>query len=395
MIALVDLDAFFAQIEQLENPQYRGKPVIIGGRPGGRGVVATASYEARTFGVHSAMPTNTAYRLCPDGIFLRGDMAKYSDYSRRIFEALHDVTPVVEKASVDEFYLDLSGMEKLSGSAKEIGTRCKAVIKEATGLTCSIGIGPNRLIAKLASEYRKPDGLTVVSKNQINRFLDALPLKAMRGIGPKTLKRIAKLNVETIGQLRERYTLEALKQAVGERTGSTLYHQARGSYPERAATHKPQHSISKETTFSEDISDPQQLKQVMQKLAFNVARSLRKKGKKGGVVNIRVCLGDFSTYTRQQKLTRATDSDAEIARFGWELFKQNDYVGKALRLIGIGVVVADELPAMEESENIQIDLFAQNGVKETDDVKSDGVVTTAMDEILDKFGEGSIRRGGR
>ena len=297
LVALVDLDAFFAQIEQYENPQYRGQPVIVGGKPGGRGVVATASYEARTFGVHSAMPTNTAYRLCPDGIYLHGDMAKYADYSRLIYQALHNITPVVEQASIDEFYLDLSGMERLIGKPRELGLHCKALIKETTGLTCSIGIGPNRLIAKLASEYRKPDGLTIVNQNQVNEFLDPLPLKALRGVGPKTLKRIAKLNVETIGQLRQRYSLEELQQAVGESTGSNLYHQARGSYPARVGTYQSQKSVSKETTFNEDISDPQQLKQTMQKLAFSVARSLRKKGYRGNVVNIRVRLADFTTFT--------------------------------------------------------------------------------------------------
>ena len=395
LVALVDLDAFFAQIEQYENPQYRGQPIIIGGQPGGRGVVATASYEARTFGVHSAMPTNTAYRLCPDGIFLRGDMAKYADYSKRIFEALHNVTPVVEQASIDEFYLDLSGMEQLVGGSRELGLRCKALILEATGLTCSIGIGPNRLIAKLASDYRKPDGLTIVNQSQVNEFLDPLPLKALRGVGPKTLKRIAKLKVETIGQLRQRYSLDELQQAVGESTGNNLYHQARGSYPARVSTHKAQKSVSKETTFNEDISDPQRLKHTLQKLAFNVARSLRKKGHRGNVVNIRVRLADFTTFTRQRKLERATDSDVEIARIGWELFEENGYVGQSLRLIGIGVVVGDDASSKNEAEQVQFDLFTPvSKVEEEDDGKSESEVTSTIDKILDKFGEDSIRRGG-
>ena len=395
LVALVDLDAFFAQIEQYENPQYRGCPVIIGGRPGGRGVVSTASYEARTFGIHSAMPINTAHRLCPDGIFLRGDMARYTDYSRRIYEALYNITPVVEQASIDEFYLDLSGMERLVRRSRELGERCKAVIKEATGLTSSVGIGPNRLIAKLASEYRKPDGLTIVSQNQINEFLDPLPLKALRGVGPKTLKRIAKLRVDNIGQLRQRYSLEGLWQAVGERTGSNLYHQARGSYPARAATYKAQKSISKETTFDEDVSDPQRLKQMLQKLAFNVARSLRKKGYRGNVVNIRVRLADFTTFTRQRKLDRATDIDVEIARIGWALFEQHGYVGQSLRLIGIGVVVGDDAVLNSDPEPVQFDLFAPApAAAKEDDGKRESEVTTTMDEILDKFGEDSIWRGG-
>ena len=394
LIALIDLDAFFAQIEQYETPEYRGQPVIIGGKPGGRGVVSTASYEARIFGVHSAMPINMAHRLCPDGIYLRSDMAKYTEYSKRICEVLYNITPVVDQASVDEFYLDLSGMERLAGTPRELGLRCKELIKEQIGLTCSIGIGPNRLIAKLASEYRKPDGLTIVNSGQVQQFLDPLPLKALRGVGKKTLARIAKLNVTTVGQLRQRYTLIELQQAVGEQTGGSLYHQARGNYQARRVSHKSRKSISKETTFSADVSDQQQLKKTMQRLAFNVARSLRKKEFRGDVITIRVRLADFTTSTRQRKLSEPIDSDVDIARIGWELFELNGYKDKSLRLIGIGVVIADEKNTNDESEKTQMDLFSVPGMESKGAENEGDEVVTAIDEILNKFGEDSIRRGG-
>ena len=386
MIALIDMDAFFAQIEQYEHPEYRGLPVIIGGQPGGRGVVATASYEARCFGIHSAMPTNTAHRLCPDGIFLQGNMTCYADYSQRIYQALQAVSPVVVQASIDEFYLDLSGLQRLWGTPRQIGLRCKQVIKEASGLSCSVGIGPNRLIAKLASEYKKPDGLTVVTQQQVLAFLDPMPLKNLRGIGNKTLPRLQQLQVNNLGELRRRYTLEQLHQCLGRHLGDTLYYQSRGIYPDRLQPKASHSSISKETTFATDTDDPQQLRQVMQQLAFEVARTLRKQAKKGAVVRIRVRLADFTTTTRQQRLHHITDSDLEILRIGWALFQQHGYIGQRVRLIGIGVEIGQQPPPQQ-----QLDLFAPTTTAHSS--PNHNVITHVVDQILDRFGEHAIHRG--
>ena len=387
VVALIDLDAFFAQVEQYEHPEYRGKPIIIGGQPGGRGVVSTASYEARRFGIHSAMPTNTAYRLCPEGIFLKGNMPLYQDYSHRIYQALHDISPVVVQASIDEFYLDLSGLKGLFGTPRQIGMLGKEAIKKATGLTCSVGIGPNRLIAKLASEYEKPDGLTVVAPKQVLSFLDPMPLKNLRGVGKKTLPRLKKLHVNTLGELRQRYSLEQLHHLVGNHLGDSLYYQSRGIYPDREKRTPSRQSISKETTFGVDVDDPVQLKQVIHHLAFQVARTLRKQGEKAVTVRIRVRLSDFKTYTRQQKLSSTTVSDLVIARIGWSLFEKNGYMDKKIRLIGIGVEVGEDTPAIAK----QLDLFEiQDTTNQQDDIK----VTSALDQILDRFGEEAIRRGG-
>lgn len=392
IIALIDLDAFFAQIEQFENPEYRNKPIIIGGRPGGRGVVATASYEARKFGIHSAMPSTRAHQLCPDGIFVHGNMEKYRDYSQRIFDALHDVSPEVEQASIDEFYVDLSGLEQLIGNAKTLGQRCKQIIKQKTGLTCSVGIGPNRLIAKLASEYRKPDGLTVVAPSKVNEFLDPMPIKNLRGVGPKTLKHIEKLHVKSIGELRTRYSLEQLQKQVGNGLGKNLYYQSRGQYPERSSDHVTQHSISKETTFETDISDPDKLKQIINKLAFTLARSLRKQQQHTSTVAIKVRLADFTTYTRQATLSQPTDSDRDIAKTSWVLFEKHQFSNKPLRLIGVGVNIDHE---EMNTDTTQLNLFTEQAPSEDQPTPQpkDKKVTTSIDSILDKFGEQAIRRG--
>ncbi len=386
--ALIDLDAFFAQVEQLDHPEYRGLPIIIGGQPGGRGVVATASYEARRYGVHSAMPTNTAHKLCPDAIFVRGNMRRYAELSKRIYEVLQQISPEVEQASIDEFYIDLSGLEGLWGTPRQMGERCKQVILEATGLTSSVGIGPNRLIAKLASEYRKPDGLTVVGPDQVYPFLDPMPLKNLRGIGKKTLPRLAKLQVETLGELRRRYTLEQLQKAVGTGVAETLYYQSRGISRQRRRHHSRQ-SISKETTFEHDISAPQRLKKVLHNLAFEVARSLRKHEKRGHVVRIRVRLSDFSTFTRQRQLSHPTASDLEIARVGWELFKEHGYIGKEIRLLGIGVTLGVDEP----EQPAQLDLFDSTADERPTQADEGEQVTQVVDAILDRFGEDAIKRG--
>ena len=198
LIAHVDLDAFFASCEQRDNPEYRGKPLIVGALPGGRGVVAACSYEAREFGLHSAMPISQAYKRCPDGIYVRPDMRKYREESRRIMGLLDSITPIVEKASIDEAYLDISGLEKVTGTPAEIGQQIRDKIYRETGLTASVGIGPNRLIAKLGSEACKPDGLKVVPASEVEDFLAPMPVSNLRGMGKQTLKKADKLGVRKV-----------------------------------------------------------------------------------------------------------------------------------------------------------------------------------------------------
>ena len=214
-IAHVDLDAFFASCEQREHPEYKGRPVVVGALPGHRGVVAAASYEARRFGIRSAMPISEAWRRCPDAVFLRPDMDKYRRVSRQVFQVLETMTPAVESASIDEAYLDVTGFEKLVGPPETIGREIKHRIFAETGLTASVGIGPNRLIAKLGSEYHKPDGLTVVSEKQVLDFLAPMPVSNLRGLGRQTQKVFTRLGISTVAQLRA-VPLPLLQQELGE-----------------------------------------------------------------------------------------------------------------------------------------------------------------------------------
>ena len=216
------MDAFFAAVEQRDRPECRGRPVVVGARPGRRGVVSTCSYEARVFGIRSAMPISEAYRRCPDAIYLKPDMPRYAEASRQVLEVLESVSPVVEPVSVDEAYLDISGLARLYGPPRSIAGLVKERIWQRTGLSCSVGVGPNRLIAKLASEHDKPDGLIVVAAEEIETFLDPMPLSNLRGVGPRTLKTVQHLGIKNVRQLRT-MPLDLLSSYFGETLGCRIY----------------------------------------------------------------------------------------------------------------------------------------------------------------------------
>ena len=270
LIMHVDLDAFFAAVEQRDNPQWRGLPLVVGAAPGGRGVVATCSYEARRYGVHSAMPIATATRrLPPETVYVRPRMDRYADVSRRIMAVLTTISPVVEKVSIDEAYLDVSGLMRLVGPPESIGRQTKAKIREAVGLTASVGIGPNRLIAELASDAGKPDGLTVVPQEAIHAFLDPMPLSVLRGVGAKTTARLQRLGLKTVGDVRG-LSLEALRRHLGARAGTEVHLQAQGIADDRVYPANERKSIPKETTFSEDVIDPAVLQDTLRWAAQEV-----------------------------------------------------------------------------------------------------------------------------
>ncbi|MEW8044567.1 MAG: DNA polymerase IV [Candidatus Sedimenticola endophacoides] len=307
----LDMDAFFAAVEQRDHPEYRGRPLVVGARPGGRGVVSTCSYEARRYGIRSAMPISEACRRCPDAIYLRPDMARYTEASRRVMAVLDEVSPLVEQVSVDEAYLDISGLERLFGSPARIGRLTKRKVFEAVGLTCSVGIGPNRLIAKLASDYRKPDGITLVAPDAVQAFLDPMPVANLRGVGPATLGLLQRLGIRTVAQLRA-LPLELLQAHLGERGGSHLHAQARGRGSDRIEAAGQRQSVSKETTFGQDVTDIQVLKNCLRQLASDVGHTLRREGLWGRVATFKVRLPGFETHTRQRLLGEAVDSDVAI-----------------------------------------------------------------------------------
>ncbi len=379
-IAHVDLDAFFASCEQRDEPAYRGRPVVVGALPGGRGVVAAASYEAREYGIHSAMPIAEAYRRCPDAVYVRPDHDKYQRESRRIFALLKDITPRVEAASIDEAYLDVSGLERLVGPPEKIGQDIKQKILDATGLTASVGIGPNRLIAKLGSEHRKPDGLTVVAPDDVADFLAPMPVSNLRGVGRKTLPHFERLHIHTVAELRAA-SMATLEEEFGPSTAAKFLRQAHGIASDEVVTDRQRKSISKERTFEHDLTDDRQLKDRLQELSAGVARIARREGLAGRVVTLKIRFAGFETHTRQRKLPGATWDERVLLDTGWSLYRRGDLPKKSVRLIGIGL--SDWSKASPQD-----DLFAQT----VDDNPDDRLLET-IDAVNARFGGGKLRLG--
>jgi DNA polymerase IV len=376
-----DLDAFYASVEQRDHSEYRDRPVVVGALPGHRGVVAAANYRARAFGIHSAMPIAEAYRRCPDAVFLRPDMARYARVSREIFRILETVTPVVEPVSVDEAFLDLTGLEKLFGPPEAIGLEIKRRILENTGLTVSVGIGPNRLIAKLGSEHRKPDGLTVVHPEQVLDFLAPLPVASLRGLGPKTQKVFFHLGIGTVAQLRT-IPLRYLEEQLGKTAASSFHAQALGIASAEVVSGRGRKSISKETTFEEDIENPEVLHDVLRRLAAEVAATARRENLAGSVVTLKIRFSGFETHSRQHKLSGSTHDERVILREAWELFLHSKLPRKPVRLIGVGI------SDWQETESVQAGLFEQPEKRE-----KDNRLLQTLDRASDRFGKGVLQLG--
>ncbi len=317
-IAHMDLDAFFASCEQRDHPEYRDRPVVVGALPGHRGVVAAASYAARKYGIRSAMPIAEAHRRCPDAVFLRPDLEKYRRASQQVFRILDTITPTVEAASIDEAYLDVSGLEKLLGPPEAIGREIKRRILEQTELTASVGIGPNRLIAKLGSEHRKPDGLTVVPRSRVADFLAPMPVSNLRGLGRQTQKIFTRLGIRTVQQLRA-VPLAVLEAELGKKAAASFQRQAFGIASDQVVAGRCRKSISKETTFEVDIRDRDVLHDTLLGLAADVARTARREGLAGSVVALKIRFAGFETHTRQHKLAAATNDERQILRTAWRL----------------------------------------------------------------------------
>ena len=377
----MDLDAFFASCEQLEHPEYRALPVVVGARPGHRGVVAAASYEARRFGIHSAMPISEAFRRCPDAVFLRPDMEKYRRHSQQVFQILETLAPVVEAASIDEAYLDVSGLEKLLGTPEAIGREIKQRIHTGTGLTASVGIGPNRLIAKLGSEYHKPDGLTVVSPEQVLDFLAPMPVSNLRGLGRQTQKIFSRLGIRTVEQLRA-IPLSRLEQHLGIKAAASFHRQALGIASDQILPGQRRKSISKETTFEADIRDNTVLHDALRGLAADVARTARREGLSGSVVTLKIRFEGFETCTRQFKRTTPTCDEREMLKTAWRLFLDGKLPNKPVRLIGIGI------SGWEEHQPAQTDLFDQP--EQQEDNKR---LLKTIDAVTEKFGKTLLQVG--
>jgi DNA polymerase-4 len=327
----LDLDAFFCSVEELLDPSLGGTAFAVGGRAEARGVLSTASYEARKFGVRSAMPTAQALRLCPHLKLLPGNRKIYSEYSRQVMGLLADVTPIIEQISIDEAFLDLTGDPRPGG---EIAARLKARIREATGLPSSFGVATNKLVAKIATNVGKPDGLVVVPPGEEAAFLAPLPLDQLWGVGPKTREALTGLGLKTIGDLA-RWPEADLVRRFGE-WGRGLARHAKGLDDRPVETEVAAKQISSETTFARDVTDGEALRRKFLELSEEVAANLRRDGVVARTVKIKVRWPPFETLTRQTTLPQPTDLDNDIYEAAWTLFNKVWTPGKRVRLIGVG-----------------------------------------------------------
>jgi nucleotidyltransferase/DNA polymerase involved in DNA repair len=381
VIVHIDMDAFFAAVEVRDNPHLKGKPVIIGADPKkgrGRGVVSTCSYEARKFGIHSAMPISQAYRLCPQGIYLPPNGRKYRLASQQILKILNDFTPDVEPISIDEAFLDMTGCIHFYGSAIEAARRIKNRIKEDVNLTASIGIAPNKMTAKIASDLGKPDGLLEVREENLQRFLSILPVERLWGVGEKTKSSLNKLGIYKIGDLAV-HSEEVLVKLLGEH-GRHLHFLANGVDERPVYLTEDVKSVSHEHTFDEDTSDRDEVNLVLAQLTEKVSRRLRKNDLKGRVLSVKIRTKGFHTFLRSYTFMEHQHLFEPIYQKAKEIFYQFYREGMKIRLIGVRLADFHQSYAQET-------LFPhpQNEKREK--------VSKAMDLIKDKFGETSISMG--
>ena len=384
VILHVDMDAFYASIEQLDEPAFRGRPVIVGADPKqglGRGVVAACSYEARKFGVRSALPIGRAWKLCPTGVYVRPRMDRYVEVSHEVMEVLRRFTNLVEPLSIDEAFLDVTGSTTLFGAPVQIARAVKKQIREATGLTASAGVAPNKFLAKIASDLKKPDGLVVVEPGEVESFLRDLPISRLWGVGPKTEERLHELGLLTIGAVRAR-KLEDLSASLGSNLSAHLHQLALGHDDRPVVPNWEPKSVSNETTFEEDTRDRELLVKTIRKLAESVGRRLRRENYRARKVTLKIRFEPFETHTRQVSVKRPIDTDEEIIRLALGLFDHFS-LERRVRLIGVGtgeIVRPGDGPT-------QLGLF--------DGSAKDGVISRTVDAIRERFGDDLIQRGGR
>ncbi len=347
VILHLDMDAFFAAIEQRERPELRGKPVLIG-RPGPRGVVATCSYEARRYGVHSAMPSVTAARLCPDAVWVQPRHRFYAEVSRRIFgEIVARHVPVLEQVSVDEAYGDLTGLAADLAEGAEIAARIREEIRRRERLTASAGIAPCRFLAKIASDLDKPDGLTVLSRERFLAVVGPMPVQVIPGVGPKLARRLGGLGVRTVEELA-RVPFARLRRELGLRTALFLAARARGEDDTPVGAPHERKQVSEERTYRDDLRDPGEIERELLARAEGVAAALRRRGLVARTVVLKVRDGTFRTVTRSRTLDEPTDLARHLYEAGRDLLRERvDLAGRGVRLLGLGakdLLRREELP---------------------------------------------------
>ena len=372
----IDMDAFFASVEQLDNPELKGKPLIVGGQSC-RGVVSTCSYEARKFGVHSAMPMVEARRLCPHAEFLPGRMWRYEEVSREVMRIFHEEAPLVEQLSIDEAFLDVSGMERLCKDVRNVGWRIKERIKNEIGLTCSVGLAPNKFLAKMASDMQKPDGFTVITHEEARSFIAPLPVTKIFGIGGAARKMLAQFGIATIGQLAN--ADRSILQKVFGKNADKVQHLAMGLDDRPVIPETAPKSIGRETTFEKDLYTFEDCKAAILELSGQTGFRLRNKGYSGRTVTLKVKFKDFKIITRSISSEGDISCDEEIFSLAVKLLKDVAYEN-GVRLLGVTVSNLQDGSCGSLCFDENTKLLQRNA---------------AVDNLKKRFGENIIARGGK
>ncbi|QDT80438.1 DNA polymerase IV [Gimesia maris] len=378
----VDMDAFYASIEERDHPELQGQPIIVGGRAEHRGVVSAANYPARKFGVHSAMPMKTARQLCPQAHFFPVRMSDYAEVSQSLQKIFRKYTPLVEPLSLDEAFLDVSGSQLLFGNGREIAASIKQEVRHSLQLIASVGVAPNKFLAKIASDADKPDGLVVVEPDKIQEFLDPLPVSRVWGIGKMATQRFNRLGIQTISQVR---VLEPkiLTELFGEQ-GLHLWNLSQGLDERAVIPERQAKSISRETTFSSDVNDLEILRIILMDLVEDVSRRLRKNKLRGKTIQLKIRYDDFSTFTRSITVSQPTDLTREIEQSALLMLDQKlPERPLSIRLIGVGVT------GFQSGSHHQKSLFDE------EDQQKFSRLDQVKDQIASRFGSNSIIRGNR
>ncbi|MCE5259530.1 MAG: DNA polymerase IV [Chloroflexi bacterium] len=373
----VDLDAFFASVEELLDPTLKGKPVIVGGDPSGRGVVASCSYAARAYGVHSAMPMGQAIRLCPQGIIVHGHYRMYGHYSEQVMDILKQVTPLVEQVSIDEAFLDVTGCEKLWGPIEHIAHMIQERVNSEVNLPVSLGVAACKIVAKIACDYGKPHGLVIVPPGEEASFLAPLAIERLWGVGKVTGAHLRSLGITTIGKLADYPTL-ALERLLGSQA-EPLQQLARGIDVSQVTTERERRSVSKEVTFSEDVRDYGRLARTLLSMSEQVASSMRAHALVGRTVRIKLRYPDFSTITRQAILENPTDQEQVVYQEALRLLKAQWKAGDAVRLLGVG------MSNLLEQGGYQLNLFEHSDIRRSR-------LNDTLDAIRARWGDDAIQR---
>ncbi|MBR2522782.1 MAG: DNA polymerase IV [Coriobacteriales bacterium] len=392
-IILVDLDAFFASVEQLDHPEWRGKPVIVGGSSDKRGVVSTCSYEARKFGVHSAMPSWQAERLCPNAIWTHGNYPRYTEMSRKVMAIINDETPTLQQVSIDEAFADVTPGRFLGDHPVDIARRIRARVAEL-GITCSIGLGTSKSVAKIASEANKPDGLTAIFPGEEREFLNPLPVGSISGIGARSREKLEMYGIKTIGELAD--CDEPFLRLIFGSTWEVMLHRARGEEDGAVQIARETKSVSNEQTFSKDLTEREEILAAIDMLAAKVGRRLRRKGLKGHTVTVKVKYSRQESHTAQRTLDFELDDEHVMVPYLHELVDEVWAPGISVRLLGVGV------SGFEEDRGEQLSLFdavsddgelelAEEGSKASH--VTDGMLARATDKVKDRFGEQAVIYG--